>query len=87
MRVAVIGAGHGGLSAAGHRAIKGHAVRLFSFSTRGNWTRCSSGAAPGEDENGGRRDNSPEGSLWTTAGVLSAGIVYVGIPVFVRPRS
>ncbi len=34
MRVAVIGAGHGGLATAGHLAIKGHAVRLFSFYQR-----------------------------------------------------
>jgi opine dehydrogenase len=31
MKVAVIGAGHGGLATAGHIALKGHAVNLFSF--------------------------------------------------------
>ncbi len=31
MKVAVLGAGHGGLATAGHISLKGHSVRLFSF--------------------------------------------------------
>jgi opine dehydrogenase len=31
MRVAVLGAGHGGLATAGHLSLKGHSVALFSF--------------------------------------------------------
>lgn len=31
LKVAVFGAGHGGLATAGHIALKGHSVRLFSF--------------------------------------------------------
>lgn len=31
MKIAVLGAGHGGLATAGHIASKGHNVNLFSF--------------------------------------------------------
>jgi 2-polyprenyl-6-methoxyphenol hydroxylase-like FAD-dependent oxidoreductase len=31
MRVAILGAGHGGLATAGHISLKGHSVNLFSF--------------------------------------------------------
>ncbi len=34
MKVAVLGAGHGGLATAGHISLKGHEVRLFSFYER-----------------------------------------------------
>lgn len=34
MEVAVLGAGHGGLATAGHIALKGHSVRVFSFFKR-----------------------------------------------------
>jgi opine dehydrogenase len=34
MEVAVLGAGHGGLATAGHIALKGHSVRVFSFFER-----------------------------------------------------
>ncbi len=34
MKVAVLGAGHGGLATAGHIALKGHSVRVFSFFKR-----------------------------------------------------
>jgi opine dehydrogenase len=34
MRIAVLGAGHGGLATAGHLSLKGHSVNLFSFFKR-----------------------------------------------------
>jgi opine dehydrogenase len=80
-RVAVLGAGHGGMAMAGHLALMGHSVNLFNRGEERLWGVKSSGAI----EITGEVEGFGELNLATTSigdAVKDAELIMVAVPAF-----